>query len=161
LEARSHFRHAVLCALTVGLALPAASALTRVTCKAFGHDCPYSITGRAGCYRIAATYELIPQRYRNAWLEKKTAAPEPPDASAFTAMAKGGCWTGPHAEISKEFPNESADRLMNAAFFSFLFSPDEYSFRQMMDQLSIGLNSLNRLGSLGLSLVVSAAEMPA
>jgi hypothetical protein len=77
-------------------------------------------------------------------------------------MTKQGCWTAQYVEIRKAFPNEHPDRLLNAAFYHFLLTPDRFSVAQMLDQLSVGMSVKpgSRAGSLDYLLSSSASTVP-
>jgi hypothetical protein len=133
--------NALICWLGLAVVLVIAAQTQRLVCLRFGHDCPYSIIGRAGCYRIAKTYALVPADQRQAWIADKAAELSAGEAFAFNAMAAGGnCWSGAYANIAHSFPGENQDKLMNSAFFGFLLMPDRFSTEQMLSELRGGLH---------------------
>jgi hypothetical protein len=162
----SHLRHAAASCVAIGLVVITATFITRGTCWAWGYDCAYSLIGRAGCYRIAETFKIVPSEQRETWLSTKGAGFPAGEAFAFRAMATiANCWLGPRTEISAAYPTDDPDRLMSSAYLWFLASPDEFSLRQMLSQLRSALyvdfDSSPWVGaSLGYSISVSALTLP-
>jgi hypothetical protein len=154
--------YAAACCVTIGLAWFASSQVQRAACTAFGTNCTYSVTGRAGCYRILQTYQRMPEADRESWLATKVERLPVDQAFAFKAMAEGACWGTAYENVAKAYPKENPDRLMNAAFMHFLLSPDEYSNEQLIYQLRLGTYLINvpRLGILGGNLYEGAAPVP-
>jgi hypothetical protein len=156
--------NAVICCLGVALVIVIIGPIQHLTCRYFGRDCPYSIVGRAGCYRISRTRDLVPAEQQAGWIADKTAKLNAAEAFAFRAMAVGeNCWTGPYNNIAKSFPNENQDMLMNSAFLKFLLRPDRFSTEQMLGDLRGGLHldrsSYFEYASLERLLWISAQEV--
>ncbi len=132
--------HALICGLGLGLVVLAISPTQRLTCWFFGRDCPYSIVGRAGCYRIAKIYAMVPPPQRTNWIADKTRGLSPDETFAFKAMAAdGNCWIGPYQSIAKAFPQRDTDRLMDAAYLGLMRHPDRYALDEMAREFSAGL----------------------
>jgi hypothetical protein len=158
----AYMGNAIICCLCIGLALVAGSRVTRASCRAWGNDCSYLIIGRPGCHSVAESFNRVPPEKKQAWLAAKTTGLPPAEAFALEAMSKGGCWLPQYTDIQKAFPNENPDRLLNAAFYHFLLSPDHFSMALLLDQLSVGMyvKPGSRLGSLDYLLGASASAVP-
>jgi hypothetical protein len=149
----AYMGNAIICCLCIGLALVAGSRVTRASCRAWGNDCSYLIIGRPGCHRISESFNRVPPEEKQAWLAAKTRGLPPAEAFALEAMSKGGCWLPQYTDIQKAFPNENPDRLLNAAFYHFLLSPDHFSMAHLLDQFASRPGSLDYLLSASASAV--------
>lgn len=140
---RTWSRSALQRSLTYSVALAAAVAAssqlaTQSACAMLDAQCT-SIIGRAGVYRVQATYERIPPEQRPAWLAQwKQAADSPELARAFELMATTpNPWTGPRDAMLAEptLVNQSPDELMNAGFKMLISSPDPDALAQWASEL--------------------------
>jgi len=121
------------------LALVTAKGLTGSACHLLENSCT-SIIGRAGVYRIVATFQLVPQGERAVWLERLAgAAPDAPTAQALIIMAQTpDPWLGTREAIAAEpdlWPNDP-DALMNTGFRVFVRSLDGDALRQWGQELN-------------------------
>ena len=129
-----------ICAVGVLLVIACMGPIQYLTCRFFGSECPYSIVGQAGCYRISATYGRVPNDQKASWLADKTAGLPAPEAAAFKTMTDGNlCWFGARDHIAKLFPNRDPDAVLDGAFYRMLLRPDRYAIAQMWHEFKNGL----------------------
>ncbi len=136
-ELARYVGYAGACCAAIAITIGLNGIITRATCVAMGGDCPYSITGRAGCYRIAETYGQVPAPQRADWLAAKLAGLTEPERLAFKSMAADGCWVQAYSKVHDAFPADNTDKHLNGAFLHFLLTPDWYSIEQAFRQLRI------------------------